>query len=133
VHEGDLISVTVEDLGRRSYRIALDRFVRERQEQKARHNLQEARTDSEAEQELNTPSRLTRRRSRELAATELLRIAQVSIRRPRPRVVPSRTGRRENVPSGIRVLLRELHGGKCQLCSFTFAKRNAEPYFVSFR
>jgi predicted restriction endonuclease len=33
------------------------------------------------------------------------------------------------VPPGIRVLLRELHSGKCQLCSFTFEKRNGEPYF----
>ena len=30
---------------------------------------------------------------------------------------------------GIRVLLQELHDGKCQLCSFTFEKRNGEPYF----
>jgi 5-methylcytosine-specific restriction endonuclease McrA len=129
VREGDLISITVEDLNRRLYRIALDRFVREREEHKARQNLQAARTDSEAEQELSTLSRLTRKRPRELAQRELLRIAQDSPRRPRPRVLPGATERHEGVPSGIRVLLRELHDGKCQLCSFTFVKRNGEPYF----
>ncbi|HTV56219.1 MAG TPA: HNH endonuclease signature motif containing protein [Terriglobia bacterium] len=129
VREGDAISITVEDLGKRLYRIALDRFVRERQEQEARHNLREAGTDSEAEQELSTLSRLTRKRPRELAQEELLRIAQESVRRPRPRAFPDATERYEGVPSGIRVLLRELHDGKCQLCSFTFEKRNGEPYF----
>ena len=129
VREGDLISITLENLDRRLYRIALDRFVRERQEQKARQKLQAARTDSEAEQELIALSQLTRRRPRELAQEELLRVAQASIRRPRPKVFPVAAERHEGVPSGIRVLLRELHDGKCQLCSFTFEKRNGEPYF----
>jgi len=119
VREGDLISITVEDYDRRLYRIALDRYVREREEQKTREKLRVAPTDSEAEQELTALSRLTRRRPRELAQQELLRIAQQSPRRPRPRVSPGATERHEGVPSGIRVLLRELHDGKCQLCSFT--------------
>lgn len=129
VREGDLISITLVDRGRRLYRIALDRFVREREEQKARQQLQAARTDSEAQRELGTLSRLTRRRPRELAQQELLRIAQQSPRQPRPRVSPGAAERHEGVPSAIRVLLRELHDGKCQLCSFTFEKRSGEPYF----
>ncbi len=129
VGEGDLISITLENQPKRLYRIALERFVRERQEQKARQRLEAAQTDLEAEQELSTLSRLTRKRSRTLAEEELLRIAQGSIRQPRPRVLPGAIERHEGVPSGIRVLLRELHDGKCQLCSFTFEKRNGEPYF----
>lgn len=129
VRQGDLISITLEDPRARKYRIALDRFVRERQEQKSRQKLQAAPTDSEAEQELSTLSRLTRKRPRELAQQELLRIAQKSPRQPRPRVPPGAAERHEGVPSGIRVLLRALHDGKCQLCSFTFEKRNGETYF----
>ena len=129
VSEGDLISITLEDLDRRSYRIALDRFVREREEQKSRQKLHFARTDSEAEQELSTLSRLTRKRPRQLARDELLRIAQESPRQPRPRVLLGAAERHGGVPSGIRVLLRELYDGKCQLCSFTFEKRNGDPYF----
>ncbi len=129
VREGDLISITVEDQGRRLYRIVLDRYVREREEQKTREKLRAAATDSEAERELSALSRLTRRRPRELAQQELLRIAEQSPRRPRPRISPGATERHEGVPSGMRVLLRELHDGKCQLCSFTFEKRNGEPYF----
>ena len=129
VREGDLISITLENLERRLYRIALDRFVRERKEQKARQELQAARSDSEAEQQLSTLSQLTKKRRREVAQEELLRIAQESPRQPRPKVLPGATERHEGVPSAVRVLLREVHHGKCQLCSFTFEKRNGEPYF----
>jgi len=125
----DLISIALEDPHRRLYRIALGRYVQEREEQKARQELQAALTDSEAEQQLSSLSRLTRKRPRELAQEELLRIAQQSPRQRRPRVSPGAAERHEGVSSGIRVLLRELHDGKCQLCSFTFEKRNGEPYF----
>lgn len=129
VREGDLISVTIEDPERRLYRIALDRYVQERQQQKARLGLQGARTDSEADRQLTLLSQLTRRRPRAVAQEELLRIAGQSMPRPRPTVVPRVAERHEVVPSGIRILLRELHDGRCQLCSFTFEKRNGEPYF----
>lgn len=129
VREGDLISITLEDRDRHLYRIALDRFIQEREEQRTREKLDGARTDSEAERELSALSRLTRKRPRGLAQEELLRIAQESVRRPRPRIPPGAAERHEGAPSAIRVLLRELHDGKCQLCFFTFEKRNGEPYF----
>jgi 5-methylcytosine-specific restriction endonuclease McrA len=129
VREGDVISITIEDRVKRRYRIALDRYVQEREEQKARHKLKVAQTDAEAAQELARLSRLTRKRPRKIAQEELLRIAQESPRQPRPRISPASAEQHEGVPSGIRVLLRELHDGKCQLCSFTFQKRNGEPYF----
>lgn len=129
VREGDQISITLEDLDGRLYRIALDRYVREREEQKTRQRLQAARTDSEAEREIGVLSRMTKKRPRELAHDVLSRIAQESIRRPRPKVRPGAVERHEGVPSAIRVLLRELHDGKCQLCSFTFEKRNGQPFF----
>src|SRR6266567_8041727 len=54
VREGDLVSITVEDQDRLLYRIALDRFIQEREEQKARQTLEGAQTDSEAEQGFST-------------------------------------------------------------------------------
>jgi len=129
VHQGDLISVVLEDRSRRLYRIVLERYIRERQESQARQRLRDANTDSEAEQQLAILWRVTRRRPREVALEELSRIAQQSARQSRPTVVPAVAERREVVPAGTRVLLRELHEGKCQICSFTFEKRNGEPYF----
>ncbi|MGH9328363.1 MAG: hypothetical protein ACRD2B_16970 [Terriglobia bacterium] len=129
VHEGDSITITVEDPRRPLYRIVLDRFLQQRQEQQARRDLHRAATDSVAEQELGRLSRLARRRPRDLAGEELSRIALQSQCEPRPRVPPGAAERHEGVPAGIRILLREVHDGRCQLCSFAFEKRNGEPYF----
>lgn len=129
VREGDLISITIEDQGRSQYRIALDRYVLERQEMDARQGMEAAETDSEADHQLALLSQLTRKRPRAVAKDELLRMASASAPDSRPTVLPPVAERRSVVPSGIRVLLRELHDGRCQLCSFTFEKRNGEPYF----
>jgi 5-methylcytosine-specific restriction endonuclease McrA len=129
VRQGDLISVTLEDRDRRLYRIALERYILERQELLARQRLQLASTDAEAGQQLTILSRVTKTRPREVAQRELLQIAQQSARQSRPTVLPAVAERREGVPPGTRILLRELHEGKCQMCSFTFEKRNGEPYF----
>ena len=129
VRKGDLISVTIEDQGRRLYRIALDRYVLERRELSARQGLEAAETESEADRQLTLLSQLTRRRPRAVAKEELLRIASESAPASRPTVLPAVAERHEVVPSAIRALLRELHGGKCQLCSFTFEKCSGGPYF----
>jgi len=62
VHEGDMISITLEDAHARLYRIALDRYVRERQAQETREKLRAAPTDLQAEKELTALSMLTQRR-----------------------------------------------------------------------
>jgi len=129
VREGDLISISVEDAGALLYRVSLDRYVREREEQKARRSLHNAPSDLEAHSQLAKLAKLTRRRLSKAAQDELLRIAQSSERRPRPEMAVGAAGRRASTPPGFRVLLRELYSGKCQLCSFTFQKRDGEPYF----
>ena len=129
VRAGDEISITLEDTSTGLYRIALERYLREREVQETRRRLQSASTDSEAEHEIDALSRITNRRPRALAHEELTRIAQESMRRPRPKTHGGGAERHEGVPSAIRILLRELHNGKCQLCSFTFEKRNGQPYF----
>jgi hypothetical protein len=56
-------------------------------------------------------------------------MAQKTPQLPR-KLIPTRaTDRKEDVPAAIRVLLAELHQGKCQLCSFTFEKKSGGPYF----
>ena len=38
-------------------------------------------------------------------------------------------GRGEAVPPALRVLLEAVHQGRCQICGFTFRKRDGRPYF----
>lgn len=126
---GDLITVSLEDPAKRVYRVILDRFLREKEARQSRQRLESAATESEAQHELSTLVRLARKRSGRVAREELLRLAQNSAPEKRLRIPSNVSGRHETVPAGIRVLLRELHDGKCQMCSFTFQKRNGQPYF----
>lgn len=109
VREGDLISVTIEDQERRLYRIALDRYVLERQELKARDRLEAAETDSEADRQL------TRKRPRAVAKLELLRIAGSSAPGSRPIVLPP-------WPSGTRSSQRAFASffANCMMASASF-------------
>ena len=129
VQPGDVISVTVEDQRKGIYRIALDRFVRQRQEDRARKKIRSARTEGIAREGLRALVQLARKRPRHVAKEELLRIAQESPRQPRPTLSTRASYRYEGVPAGIRILLGEVHQGKCQVCSFAFKKRDGEPYF----
>jgi len=129
VQQGDVVSITMEDEEKGIYRIALDRFLRERHEKKARQKMRSARTEGIAQEGLSTLALLTRKRPRQVAEDEILRIAQQSRCQPRPRLRTSASYRYEGVPPGIRILLREVHEGKCQVCSFAFKKRDGEPYF----
>lgn len=129
VQQGDVVSVTIEDRDKGIYRIALDRFVRERQEKTARDKLRSARTEEKAQEGLSTLVLLARKRPRQVAQEEILRIAQQARCQPRPRLSTPASYRYEGAPAGIRILLREVHQGKCQICSFAFKKRDGEPYF----
>lgn len=126
---GDLITISVENQTERVYRVVLDRFLREKEQRESRQRLESAATESDAQHELSTLVRLARKRPRRVAREELLRLVQHTAPEKRLRVASNVSDRHETVPAGIRVLLRELHDGKCQLCSFTFQKRNGQPYF----
>jgi 5-methylcytosine-specific restriction endonuclease McrA len=129
VQEGDVVSIRLEDPIKQTYRIVLNRYIRQLEEKRTRQRLRSASTDAAAREEIANLARLTNKRPRKLAAEELMRIVQASPCRPRPRVVTAASLRYEGVPSGIRALLRELHEGRCQICSFTFEKRDGNPYF----
>ncbi|MBI3947443.1 MAG: HNH endonuclease [Armatimonadetes bacterium] len=47
----------------------------------------------------------------------------------RRRVLAQPGRRREAPPVSIRILLGALHEGRCQLCGFTFLKRDGQPYY----
>lgn len=126
---GDLITVTIEDKNEHVYRLALDRYIQERREQRARQRLWSAQSDAAAKAHLIDLARITKRRPRDAAVQEVLQIAQKSASRSRSRSPTPQSGRLEPVPSAIRVLLGEVHAGKCQICSFTFEKKDREPYF----
>src|SRR5262249_8296545 len=65
---------------------------------------------------------------REIALEEIALLAQGPVAK-RKRSLALQRGRAEAVPPPIRALLEAIHHGKCQICGFTFQKRDRTPYF----
>ncbi len=120
---GDWVEVTVEERG---YRL---RFLRRSEEEaKYRQQLGEAETEQGASDALRRLAQVQRRPLRKVAIKELERLSrQERLQRRRVQVAPRE--RYEGVPANLRVLLKVVYEGRCQICGFTFRKRNGEPYF----
>jgi 5-methylcytosine-specific restriction endonuclease McrA len=123
---GEQVLITVLDEGARVYRLTLGQREQERE---ARDRLDNARTDVDAQEQLRKLARLERQPERAAAIAELIRLLKQQRDQKRRHVPLAGTSRREPLPANIRVLLRAVHDGKCQLCGFTFRKTDNEPYF----
>jgi rubredoxin len=125
---GDAITITVEDPVKGIYRIALDRFVQQRRAAEARRQLYKADSPEIAGEQLRRLAESRKEKVQEIAFQEIALIAQRPLLK-RKRVTAIQRGRAEAVPPALRALLEALHQGKCQVCDFTFKKRDGQPYF----
>lgn len=119
---GDWVEVIVETSG---YRLIFRRRAEE--ETRYRQELQEAATEEQATEALRKLARTQRRSTRKAALKELERLSKQFWERKR--VTVSSRERYEGVPASLRALLKAIYEGRCQICGFTFLKRNGEPYF----
>ena len=125
---GDAITVTLEDSDKGIYRIALDRFIEQRRAEQARRQLYTTDSPQIAAEQLCRLAESRKERIQETAFQEIALIAQRPLLK-RKRVMVFQTGRAEAVPPALRALLEGVHQGKCQICDFTFKKRDGKPYF----
>lgn len=119
---GDWVEVVVEASG---YRLIFRK--RSEEEAKYRKELQDAETEEQAEDALRKLAQTQRRSTRKAALKELERLVRQAWERKRVTVAPRE--RYEGLPVSIRALLKVVYEGRCQICGFTFLKRNGEPYF----
>lgn len=119
---GDWVEVIAEATG---YRLIFHK--RSEEEAKYRKELQEAETEEQATEALRKLARTQRRSPRLSALKELQRLAGQTWERRR--VTIALRERYEGVPASLRALLKAIYEGRCQICNFTFLKRNGEPYF----
>jgi HNH endonuclease len=125
---GDIVTITVEDRAKGIYRVASDRYVQERREIEARRDLYKAESVESATQQLRSLAAARKRKPQSVAFEEITRLAAQPIPlRARRHFVQS--GRPEAVPASIRTLLEAVYEGRCQICGFTFQKRDGSPYF----
>lgn len=125
---GDAITITPEDPATGVYRIALDRFVGQRRVVEARRQLYAAQNPEVAGEQLRRLAESKKEKTQETALQEIAIMAQRPLA-SRKRVMVLQKGQAEAVPSSLRALLEAVHQGKCQICDFTFKKRDGHPYF----
>ena len=125
---GDAITITVEDPMKGIYRIALDRYVGQRRAVEARRQLYIADSPEIAGEQLRKLAESKKEKVHEIAFQEIALMAQRPLIK-RKRVMVLQRGRAEAVPPALRALLEALHQGRCQICHFTFKKRDGKPYF----
>ena len=125
---GDAITITLEDPVKRIYRIALDRFIQQRRAVEARRQLYTTDSPEIAREQLRRLAESKKEKVQEIAFQEIALIAQRPLLK-RKRVMVLQKGRAEAVPPALRALLEAIHQGKCQICDFTFKKRDGKPYF----
>jgi len=125
---GDAITITLEDPVKRIYRIALDRFIQQRRAVEARRQLYTTDSPEIAGEQLRRLAESKKEKVQEIAFQEIALIAQRPLLK-RKRVMVLQKGRAEAVPPALRALLEAIHQGKCQICDFTFRKRDGKPYF----
>jgi hypothetical protein len=125
---GDAITVTVVDAAKGIYRIALDRFIRQRRAVEARRKLYMTDSAEVAGDQLRRLAEAKQEQVREIAFQEIVFMAKQPVLRRKRRTVLNK-GRAEAVPPALRASLEVIHQGRCQICRFTFKKRDGSPYF----
>lgn len=122
---GDWVEVSPIDAVNAVYRIVFRRRAQE--EERCRQAFQSADREDEATEALAGLARAQWRSRRRAALKELNRLAQIDL--PRERIHLQSANRYEGAPPFVRVLLRIIYGGRCQVCGFSFRTRNGQPYF----
>lgn len=122
------IAVQLVDKEKFIYRLISERrFIRKTQE--LQKNLDNSKYEIEASDIITKLSRWTDSDKEKVALKEYRRIVDTMPIEQRRYISQRSIQSRENVPTGLRVLLRDIYLGHCQVCDFWFLKKDGEPYF----
>jgi len=125
VEDGDELVLQVYGDGR--YGLVPERQFRE-VVTRLESDLDHAPTDTDADAALSGLAKATNAPLDDVAESEFLRLAgqEMGSRKVRSR---GYAAARDTVPPSVRLVLRRLYRGQCQVSGFSFLKSDGEPYF----
>jgi hypothetical protein len=85
--------------------------------------------DKIASEKIEQISKLTQVHKTKIIYSEFLRLSKYSNEEARKRLKTSSQFSSEKTPASIRIILENLYKGYCQVCSFSFLKRDNKPYY----
>lgn len=128
IRGGDEIVIQLIDEKERIYRLIAenDFIIKTRQLQ---DGFDSSENEEEALQGIGQLARWTELDESRVSLNEYRRLVQTMPVRKRGYVSRQPSQTRERAPHNLRVLLGEIYQGHCQVCDFTFLKKDNKPYF----
>jgi len=128
IREGDELVLQILDKEKFIYRLFAERiFIRKANE--FQKDFDNSKDDEIASEKIKQISNLTQVEKTKIINNEFLRLAKYSNNEIRKRIKVSNRLNKENTPSNIKIVLGNIYNGYCQVCSFSFLKRNNFPYY----
>ncbi|MBN2089949.1 HNH endonuclease [candidate division KSB1 bacterium] len=126
--DGDDVIIQIIDTKNYIYRLIYESFFIH-QTHIFQEKFDSAKTEAEVSEILQALADWTITDFNHVVLNELYRLSlnQEILDRKIVEIKPQR--RRESVPSNLKVSLLQLYEGHCQICNFTFLKKDATPYF----
>jgi len=128
VRDGEELVIQLIDRERLLYRVSTHReFVAT--VKRHQRGLERATTVATARSHLDSLRRWINPVGMAVPLGEYHRLAERSFAEYRGMAHRVGRGERESTPPHLKALLGDIYGGRCQVCEFTFLKRDGSPYF----
>lgn len=128
IKNGDEVVVQLIDREHYIYRLTSERYFLAKTED-LEEKLDYSGSETEASEKIQSLVQWTNSEQRSVLISEYSRLVNIAETNRREYVRRIPTPAKQRVPNNLRVLLRDIYRGHCQLCDFTFLKRDNTPYF----
>lgn len=128
IQEGDELVLQLLNKEKFAYRLLTEKsFIRLTGEYQK--DFDKSKDDKVASQYIVNISELTQVNKSEIVCNEFLRLSNYSNEEVRKRITYSNKFSKEKTPPNIRIILGSIYKGLCQVCLFSFLKKDDYPYF----
>lgn len=128
IREGDDLILQILDKEKFIYKLLKEQdFIKRAREIQV--DFDNSKNDKIASEKIEQISNLTQVEKEKIIYNEFLRLAKYSNDEIRRRIKISNRLNKEKTPSNVRVILGKIYTGKCQVCSFSFLKKDLTPYY----
>jgi len=128
IKEGDELVLQILDKEKFIYRLLKEEdFLRMTNDYQM--DFDNSKDDKVASDKIELISNIIQVDKTKIIFNEFLRLSKYSNDGVRKRFKSSNRSRREKTPSSITLILGGIYKGRCQVCSFTFLKRDKNPYY----
>jgi hypothetical protein len=128
IRDGEELILQILDKEKFIYRLLPESiFIRKANE--FQKEFDNSKDDDFASQKIEQISNLTQVEESKIVYNEFLRLSNYTNEEVRKRIRISNRFNKEKTPPNIRIILGNIYHGLCQVCSFSFLKKDNNPYY----